>query len=231
MQNYDELILRTRRIDRAAPFPLAHQAVRIALYEEYAARGFYARVVESFGGQAPFSNVLRSKEQHVAALLRLCERFGIPRPLDPFPQESTVEPTWLANCQRAVAGEVGNVQMYAYLLSQVAEPEVRKVFQNLQAAALQDHLPAFRQAVVAAQAQESYHTARGIAPQQAYARHGPLSDFLERAFSQLGPYAGPLGVFSPLLRNAHPALLAGMATGGAGVYLWKHKASRHRKEN
>lgn len=231
MQNYDELILRSQRIDPAAPFPLAHQAVRIALYDEYAARSFYARVVESFGERAPFSNVLRSEEQHVTALLGLCERFGIPRPLDPFPQETTVEPTWLANCQRAVAGEIANVQMYAGLLTQVAEPEVRRVFQNLQAAALQHHLPAFRQAAVAAQAQESYHAAHGIPPQQAYVRHGPLSDFLESAFSQLGPYAGPLGIFSPLLRNAHPAMLAGMVTGGAGVYLWKNRTGRNRKED
>ena len=62
-------------------------------------------------------------------------------------------------------------------------------------------------------------------------RHGPLSDFLETAFSQLGPYAGPLGLFSPLLRRAHPAMLAGMVTGGAGVYLLKDRIGRHRKEN
>ena len=140
MQNYDELILRTQRINPSAPFPLAHQAVRIALYDEYAARSFYARVIEAFGERAPFSNIVRSEEQHVQALLSLCERFGIPRPLDPFPQETTVEPTWLANCQRAVAGEIANVQLYAYLLGQVAEPEVCTVFQTLQAAALQQHL-------------------------------------------------------------------------------------------
>ncbi|ENO88640.1 ferritin-like domain-containing protein [Thauera linaloolentis] len=231
MQNYDELILRTQRVDPAAPFPAAHQAVRIALYDEYAARSFYARVIEAFGERPPFTNILRSEEQHVAALLGLCERFGIPRPLDPFARETTVEPTWLANCQRAVVGEIANVQLYAYLLTQVAEPEVRRVFQNLQAAALQNHLPAFRQAAVAAQAQETYHAAHGIPSQQAYVRHGPLSDFLESAFSQLGPYVGPLGVISPLLRQAHPAMLAGMVAGGAGVYLLKGRIGRHHKEN
>lgn len=228
MQNYDELILRTQRLDPAAPFPLVHQAVRIALYDEYAARSFYTRVIEAFGEQSPFVNIVRSEAQHVSALLGVCERFGIPRPLDPFPQETRVEPTWLANCQRAVAGEVANVHLYAYLLNQVAEPEVRRVFENLQAAALQNHLPAFRQAVAAAQAQESYHAAHGIPAQQAYVRHGPLSDFFERALSQLGPYAGPLGMFSPLMRNVHPSMLAGMLAGGAGVYLWKSKSARNR---
>ena len=231
MKNYDELILRTRRIDRATPYPVVHQAVRIALYDEYAARSFYTRVLEAFGARPPFANVVRAEQQHVTVLLDLCERFGIPRPLDPFPQETTVEASWLANCERAVVGEIANVHLYAYLLSWVAEPEVRKVFETLQAVSLQNHLPAFRQAAAAAQAQESYHAARGISPQQAYVRHGPMSDLLERAFSQLGPYVGPLGVFSPLLRHAPPAMLAGMVAGGAGVYLLKDRIGRHRKEN
>ena len=100
MQNYDEFILRAQRIDPRAPYPVVHQAVRIALYDEYAARSFYARVAEAFGARPPFANIVRSEEQHIAVLLGLCERFGIPRPLDPFPQETNVEPTWLANCPK-----------------------------------------------------------------------------------------------------------------------------------
>lgn len=231
MQNHDERVLRTRRIDPRAPHPRAHQALRIALYDEYAARSFYARVLEAFGERRPFADIVRAEARHIALLLGLCERFGIPRPLDPFPLETTVEPTWLANCQRAVTGEIAKGRLYASLLGQVAEPEIGQVFQRLHAAALQKHLPAFREAVAAARAQERYHAAHGIPPQQAYVRHGPLSDLLETAFSQLGPHAGPLGLFSPLLRRAHPAMLAGMVAGGAGVYLLKDRIGRHRKEN
>jgi rubrerythrin len=172
MQNYDEPILRSRRIDPRAPFPIPHQAVRIAIYDEYAARSFYARVVEAFGSRRPFVNILRSEERHVAALSKLCGQWGIPRPLDPFPMETRIEPTWLANCARAVAGEVANIRMYDALLAQVAEPEIRRVFLNLRAASLERHLPAFREAVLDAMAQERYHAARGIPPQQAYERHG-----------------------------------------------------------
>ncbi|MEE4462822.1 ferritin, partial [Azotobacter chroococcum] len=63
MRNYDEPILRSQRIDPAAPFPILHQAVRIALYDEYAAHAFYAGVVEAFGSRPPFVNVLRSEER------------------------------------------------------------------------------------------------------------------------------------------------------------------------
>ncbi len=236
MLNYDERILRTRTIDPQAPFPVLHQAVRIALYDEYAARSFYARVIESFGPRPPFANIAESEAQHIAALAALCERYGIPRPLDPFPMETMVSPSWLANCQRAVAGEIANVQLYASLLGQVRDPKVARIFAQLQAAALENHLPAFQQAVSDAWAQERYHAAKGVPPEEAYVRHGPLSDFMERALAQLGPHVGPLGLAAPLLRHAHPALLAGIAVGGTGAYLLKGRLRRRacprtRKEN
>jgi hypothetical protein len=231
MQNYDEAILRARRIDPAAPFPILHQAVRIALYDEYAARAFYGRVVEAFGPRPPFVNIVRAEERHVAALTGQCERLGIPRPLDPFPMETQIAPTWLANCERAIAGEIANIRLYQTLLPRIADPEVIRVFLNLQSASLQNHLPAFREASTEAVAQERYHAARGIPPQQAYERHGPLADFLEKAFAQLGPHAGPLGLFSPILRHTHPAMLAGMAAGGAGVYFLRKKSGRKKQEN
>ncbi|MFC0712001.1 ferritin-like domain-containing protein [Azorhizophilus paspali] len=227
MRNYDEPILRSRRIAPAAPFPVLHQAARIALYDEYAGHGFHAGVVEAFGPRQPFVDILRSGEQHIAALSNLCQRFGIPRPLDPFPQETTVSPGWLLNCKRAVAGEMARGRLYQYLLAQVAEPEARRVFQELLAASLERHLPAFRRAVEDAVAQERYHAARGIPPEAAYVRHGPFSDFLERMLS----HAGPLGIFSPLLRHSHPAMLAGMVAGGAGIYLLKNRPGRNREEN
>ncbi|MCL4182578.1 MAG: ferritin [Burkholderiaceae bacterium] len=231
MLNHDEPILRSRTIDPAAPFPIVHQAIRIALYEEFAARSFDARVVEAFGPRAPFPELVRADEQRIAALSGLCQRFGIPRPLDPFPQETRLEPSWLATCARAVAGRIATAQRYGALLARVAEPEVRNVFLQLQSTSIGQHLPTLRQAVADAVAQERYHAARGIPPQQAYARHGPLSDFLEKAFAQIGAQAGPLGLFSPLLRHAHPALLAGMVAGATGVYLMKNPSARNRKEN
>lgn len=231
MQNYDERILRGRTIVPDAPFPVLHQALRIAMYDEYAARAFYARVIEAFGPRPPFVAIQRAEQRHVEALAELCQRLGVPQPLDPFPQATGVEPTWLGNCERAVAGELANVRLYEHLLARVAEPEARQVFVALQNASLQHHLPAFVQAVQEARAQERYHAARGIPPQHAYVRHGAVSDLLERLFVQLGPHAGPLGVVSPFLRHLHPAMLAGMLTGGAGVYLWKHLTGQAPKED
>lgn len=231
MPNYDEAILRSRRLNPNAPFPLLHQAVRIALYDEYAARAFYGRVVEAFGPRPPFANIVRAEQRHVEALSRQCERLGIPRPLDPFPQETEIEPTWRANCERAVVGEIANIRLYHDLLPHVGDPHVISVMQSLQAASLNDHLPAFQEAVADALAQEHYHAAQGIPPQQAYEHHGPLADLLEKLLVQFSPHAGSFGLFSPLLRRTTPAMLAGITLGGAGVYLYRNRLSRRNQEN
>ena len=219
MANYDESILRMRRIRPDAPFPILHQALRIALYDEYAARAFYARVVEAFGPQPPFSRIAESEAQHIATLTGLCERYGVPRPLDPFPAETSVAPTWRANLERAVTGEIANVQLYGYLLPWVVQTDVRRTFAALQAASRNNHLPAFQDALQRAFALEGYHAAQGVPPNQAYVRHGPLTNFIEQGFSFLARQHGAFGIVGSLVRAAHPALLAGMVAGGAAVHL------------
>jgi len=226
MANYDEAILRSKTIQPAAPFPVLHQALRIALYDEYAARAFYAAVVQAFGPQLPFVNIVQSEVQHIEALSRLCERYGVPRPIDPFPAETTVAATWSANLERGVAGEIANIQLYDVLLNFVAEPDVRQVFANLQAASLNNHLPAFQRALEAAVARESWHLQQGIPPNQAYVRHGPLTDALERGFALLARQSGAFGLVGTLVRTTHPVMLAGMVAGGAAVHYLRQPKSK-----
>lgn len=230
MRNYDEALLRGRRLLPAAPWPLPHQALRIALYDEYAARAFRGRVIEAFGPRPPFEAIQRAAAARVDTLAQLCLRFGVPQPLDPFPQETTVEPAWLANCERAVAGELASIGLYEQLELRIAEPALRRAFADLRNQSLQRHLPVLVQVVQESRALERYHAAHGIPPQQAYTKHGALSDLLERLFAQLGPGGLPLGVVSPLLQRLDPALLAGMVTAGTAVYLWRHQAGRNPKE-
>jgi len=218
MANYDEAILRSQIVQPASPWPVLHQALRIALYDEYAARAYYAAVVQSFGQQPPFANIVRSEEQHVAALSGLCQRYGVPRPLDPFPAEVTISPSWRLNLERGVAGEIANIRLYDTLARQVVEPDVRQVFMNLQAASRDKHLPAFQRALEKALALEGWHARQGIAPNQAYVRHGPFTDALERGFAFLARQHGVFGLLGPLVRLTEPAMLAGMAAGGAAVY-------------
>jgi rubrerythrin len=227
MANHDEVILRSRRVWPDAPFPLLHQALRIALYDEYGARAFYARVLEAFGPQAPFANIVQSELRHVDALSDLCQRYGVPRPIDPFPAETAVAPSWRANLERAVSGEIANVQLYQHLLPHVTASDVRKVFVMLQADSLERHLPAFQRALESAVARERWHAQHGVAPSQAYVRHGPVTEVLERAFALLARQNVALGFFGSVVRATHPAMLAGMAAGAAAVHYLRKPAQSH----
>lgn len=225
MANYDENILRGKLIQPAAPFPVLHQALRIALYDKYAARAYYAAVVRAFGPQPPFANIVQPALRHSDALGRLCERYGVPRPIDPFPAETTIAPTWRANLERGAAGEIAHVRLCDYLLGWVREADVRQEFGNLRAAALNNHLPAFRRALEAAVARESWHLRQGIPASQAYVRHGPLTDALERGLALLARQHGALGLVGALVRATQPAMLAGMVAGGAAVQFLRRPRS------
>lgn len=221
MRNYDENILRARRVHPTAPFPAAHQAVRIALFDEYAARGFYARLAEAYGDRAPSAALLRSHERRIATLARLCARLGVARPLDSFAQQTRLAASWRANCAHALAAEMAQVRLFDTLLGQVPHALLGKTLLSLQMETLHAHLPQLQQAISNAQATERYHAARGIPAQQAYEQHGPVSDLLEKMLTQLAQNAGLLGLFSPLLQRLRPAMLTGAAAGGAGVWLLK----------
>lgn len=229
MRNFDEALLRERRIQPAAGFSVAQQALRIALYDEYAARAFYTQVSEAFGSRPPFAAMLLSQARHVEKLGSVCQRYGVPRPLDPFPQETRISPSWRVNLERAVTGEITKARLYQQLLQDPVPSEIQRIFASLQRSALEDHLPAFQRALQQAIEQERLHAEQGVPAGEAYMQHGPISDFMEKAFSVLGSQHRALGFVAPLLR-AHPALLAGLAAGAASTYLIKKRVQQNGKE-
>jgi 2-hydroxychromene-2-carboxylate isomerase len=122
MANYDEAMLRSGRVRPDARFPVLHQALRLALYDRYAARAFDAAVIEAFGSQAPFASLLQSADRHIDALSRLCRRYGVPRPGDPFPAKTVVSPAWRANLERAAMGAAATVRLCQHLLPYAVAP-------------------------------------------------------------------------------------------------------------
>ena len=64
---------------------------------------------------------------------------------------------------------------------------------------------------------------------QGHVNNAVFSTLLEKAFSVLGADHRAIGLFSPVLRGANPALLAGMAFGGALTFARKKKSSSKRK--
>ncbi len=117
---------------------------------EYAARAEYAAILEVWPGAQPFANILVAEEKHVAALIQQCQKYGVPVPPDTFWGKVTVPSTLLEAAEIGVLAELDNVAMYDELLTMVANyPSLVRVFTNLRAASLENHLPAFEAAVEA----------------------------------------------------------------------------------
>jgi rubrerythrin len=120
------------------------QALSEALDDEYRARATYRKVVERFGPVRPFANIVAAENRHIAALLRQFHRLRAPPPADTWEDPVSVPASLAQACAEGVQAEVENEALYKRLLDQVADPEVRRVMQRLQAASRDRHLPAFR---------------------------------------------------------------------------------------
>jgi rubrerythrin len=123
------------------------KALKEALEDEYHARATYRKVIARFGAMQPFVNIVEAEDRHVTALLRQFRRLGHPPPPDTW-QDRVRAPASLAEaCAEGVQAETENQALYARLLDQVQDGDVRRIMQRLQAASRDRHLPAFRRCV------------------------------------------------------------------------------------
>ena len=118
-------------------------ALTEAINEEYGALNTYQAAIAQFGSITPFSQIVRSEQQHVEALAQLFIRYGLAVPTNPglasIPTWSTVADA----CQTGVDAEITDAALYDELKPLVDNADILQVFANLQAASLQSHLPAF----------------------------------------------------------------------------------------
>lgn len=115
-----------------------------ALDDEYKAYATYDQVIEDFSLLAPFSNIRDAEGRHIAALLRLFEKYNLPVPANTWPGQVDRYATLEEACRAGVEAEIANAAMYDRLMGKTQRPDILRVLKNLQAASQQRHLPAFR---------------------------------------------------------------------------------------
>lgn len=118
-------------------------ALTKAINEEYGALNTYQAAIAQFGNIAPFSQIARSEQQHLNALAQLFTKYGLPVPANPG---LATTPTWdslAAACQTGVDAEIADAALYDQLKLSVDNADILRVFANLKAASLNNHLPAF----------------------------------------------------------------------------------------
>jgi hypothetical protein len=118
-------------------------ALQKAILEEYGALNLYNSVIEQFGDVIPFSQIARSEQQHVNALVRQAEKYGVDVPANPGLTAAPTFATLTDACQAGVDAEKADAALYDELIPVTTHTDLIRVYQNLQSASLNNHLVEF----------------------------------------------------------------------------------------
>ncbi|MBN1536985.1 MAG: hypothetical protein JW908_09660 [Anaerolineales bacterium] len=119
------------------------EALKEAILEEYGALNLYQAVIDQFGNIRPFTQILKSEQQHVNALLRQADKYGVEAPANPGLASPITFTTVDEACQAGVDAEKADAALYDELKPVVTHSDLLSVFTRLQNASLNSHLPAF----------------------------------------------------------------------------------------
>ena len=117
-----------------------------AIQDEFAARAEYEAIINEFGSQNPYSNIIRSEMTHIAYLNELYTAYALTPPADTSAEHVLVPSSLLEAAQTGVQAEIDNIAMYEKFLTQDLPDDVREVFTSLMKAS-ESHLAAFEKQV------------------------------------------------------------------------------------
>lgn len=117
-----------------------------AVQDEYLAHGEYLAIVNKFGSQKPYTNIISAEETHLAYLKEVYLAYGLDFPADTS-QEHIVIPTDLLEAAKTgVQAEIDNIAMYELFLTYDLPENVFEVFSALKSGS-DSHLLAFQKQV------------------------------------------------------------------------------------
>jgi hypothetical protein len=120
------------------------QALQMALDDEYKAWSVYDQVIADFGPVWPFVGIQQAEWNHITALVRLFDRYGLEVPENPWPGAVPAYESVTEACEAGSNAEIENAALYDQIFSMVDNPDIIRVFTNLKEASLTKHLPAFQ---------------------------------------------------------------------------------------
>ncbi len=119
------------------------KALQEAVLEEYGALNLYQAVIDQFGSVAPFVQIAKSEQQHVNMLISQAEKRGVEVPANPGLTTAVSFDSLTDACAAGVAAEIADAALYDELMPVTTHADLLQVYQNLQSASLENHLPAF----------------------------------------------------------------------------------------
>jgi hypothetical protein len=119
-------------------------ALQKAILEEYKAYNLYQNVMAQMGEIAPFDLIARSEQQHIQALTRQAEKYGLNLPVNPGLSDPPVFADLATACQAGVETEIEDAALYDVLKRDTTHTDILRVYDNLQSTSLQNHLVEFQ---------------------------------------------------------------------------------------
>jgi len=119
-------------------------ALQEAILEEYGALNLYQSVIDQFGSAYPISQIVPSEQQHVNALVRQADKYGVAVPANPGISQAPVFDTLAEACQAGVDAEIADAALYDTLKPVTTHTDLLQVYDRLQSASLDSHLSAFQ---------------------------------------------------------------------------------------
>lgn len=117
-----------------------------AIQDEYLAKAKYSLVVEKFGQQRPFINIISAEVTHINALTPLFTKYNVALPEDNSKNYIKTPTSIKESLENGVKGEIENIAMYERFLKQDIPSDVKTVFTRLRNAS-QNHLQAFQRSL------------------------------------------------------------------------------------
>jgi hypothetical protein len=116
--------------------------MRYAIEDEYLARQEYESIMEEFGEQKPFSNIIKAEETHIGLLKDIYNAYNYKIPEDRALKHIILPQTIEDAFDIGVLAEIDNIAMYEKFLSYQLPEDIRDVFVKLMNGS-KSHLMAF----------------------------------------------------------------------------------------
>lgn len=117
-----------------------------AVQAEYLARGEYLAIIEEFGAQTPYSNIVRSEETHLSYLEDVYTSYDLDFPEDTSKDHLIVPEDLLEAAKTGVQAEIDNIAMYEKFMTYDLPENIYNVFDALKKGS-DSHLMAFQKQV------------------------------------------------------------------------------------
>ena len=117
-----------------------------AIEDEYLAQAEYDVIMDTYGVQKPFSNIIKAEATHISLLEPLFEEYDVSVPEKDWESLVVVPETLDAAYAIGVDAEEKNIAMYESFLKENLPDDVREVFEALMNAS-EKHLAAFQRQV------------------------------------------------------------------------------------